>query len=210
MRFDLFQQAELFELFNDRFTGGETLHATVSSRNFTAAGVSHCAVGIEYFSFSADVAVEVHDVNHGQLVAFTDFIVVEVMRRGDFHTTGAFFHIRVFITEDRNAAVDDRQNDFFTDQIFVTRIFRVNGHAGITEHGFRTRGGDHQVIFALSGFRAVRQRITDMPHEAFDITVFHFQVRNCGVQFRVPVHQTFTAVNQVIFIQADKRLFYGS
>ena len=79
MRFDLFQQAELFELFDDSFTGGETLHATVSGRDFTAAGVSHFAVGIKHFGFGTDVAVEVHDVNHGQLVAFTDFIVIEVM-----------------------------------------------------------------------------------------------------------------------------------
>jgi hypothetical protein len=30
-------------------------------------------------------------------VAATDFIVVKIVRRGDFYTTGAFFHVGVFV-----------------------------------------------------------------------------------------------------------------
>ena len=139
----------------------------------------------------------------------TDFIVVEVMRRGDFHAAGAFFHVGVFVAHNRNTAVHQRQHHEFADQIFITRIFRVNGHAGIAQQGFRTGGRHHQVIFTVGGFCAVGQRIADVPHGAFRLAVFHFQVRDGGAQFRVPVDQALAAVNQVFFIQAHEDFFHG-
>ncbi|CCK17248.1 hypothetical protein BN136_3258 [Cronobacter universalis NCTC 9529] len=138
----------------------------------------------------------------------TDFIVVEVVRRGDFHAASAFFHIGVFVADDRDAAVNQRQHDILADQIFITRIFRVYGNAGIAQQGFRAGGGDHQVIFAVGGFRAVRQRIADMPHRAFRLAVFHFQVRDSGTQFRVPVYETLAAIDQIFFIKTDEHLFH--
>ncbi len=105
-----------------------------------------------------------------------NFIVVKVVRGGDFHAAGAFFHVGVFIAHNRNAAVNQRQHHEFTNQIFITRIFRVHGHAGIAQQSFWTRGSDDQVIFTVCGFRAVGQRIADMPHGAFRLAVFHFQV----------------------------------
>ena len=142
-------------------------------------------------------------------MTFPDFVVVKVVCRGDLHAAGAFFHVSVFIANDRNAAVDQRQNNEFADQIFITRIFRVNGYAGITQYGFRTSGSDDQVIFTVCGFRAVSQRIADVPHGAFRLAVFHFQVRNSGAQFRVPVDQTLATVDQIFFVQANKDFFHG-
>ena len=48
-----------------------------------------------------------------------------------------------------------------------------------------------------------------MPHGAFRLAVFHFQVRNSGAQFRVPVYQALATVNQVFFVQANKDFFHG-
>ena len=142
-------------------------------------------------------------------MTLTDFIVVKVVRRGDLHAAGAFFHIGVFIANDRNAAVNQRQDHEFADKVFIARIFRVNGHAGIAQHGLRSGGGDDQIIFTVSGFRAVGQRIADMPHRAFRLAVFHFQIGDSGAQFRVPVDQALAAVDQIFFIQADKDFFDG-
>ncbi len=137
-------------------------------------------------------------------MTLTNFIVVEVVRRCNFHTARAFFHVRVLIAHDRNATVNDRQNDFFTNKIFVTRIFWVNGNTGITQHGFWTCGGDHNVVFTFRRFNAISQRVAEVPHVAFHVFVFNFQIRNRGVQFWIPVHQTFTTVDQVIFVQTYK------
>ena len=209
VRFDLFEQAGFFKRRHHGFTRCKALKATELLWNVVAARVAFFTVGVEHFSGLADVAVERQDIDHRQAVTFPDFIVVKVVRRGDLHTTGAFFHIGVFIAQNGNATTDQRQNDLFADQVFVTRIFRVHCHAGITKYGFRTGGGDHQIIFAFSSFRAVSQRITQVPHGSFGLAVFDFEVRNRSAQFWIPVHQTFATVNQVFFVQTDKYFAYG-
>ena len=48
-----------------------------------------------------------------------------------------------------------------------------------------------------------------MPHGAFRLAVFHFQIGNRGAQFWIPVNQALAAVNQVFFVQADEDFFHG-
>ena len=48
-----------------------------------------------------------------------------------------------------------------------------------------------------------------MPEKAFLFLVFHFQIRNGGVQFRVPVHQAFAAVDQAFVVQPNKHFLHG-
>ena len=209
VRFDLFKQAERIDGCHHGFTRSETLQILEFRRDLCGVNVGLFAFGIVHLRAFADVAVKGQDVDHRQGVTFPDFIVVKVVRRSDFHAAGAFFHIGVFIADDRNAAVNQRQHHEFTDQIFITRIFRVNGHAGVAQQGFRTGGRHDQIIFTVSGFRAVGQRVADVPHRAFRLAVFHFQVGNRGTQFRIPVNQALAAVNQVFFVQTNKDFFYG-
>ena len=48
-------------------------------------------------------------------------------------------------------------------------------------------------------------RQVGMPHRTFRFAVFHFQVRDSGAQFRIPVYQAFATVNQVFFIQTNEK-----
>ena len=164
MWFDLFQQAHRVDGSNNRFTRSKAFQLLELGRDSIGVNVRLFAFGVVHFCGFANVAIKGQNIDHRQRMATTDFIVVKVVRRGDFHAAGAFFHIGVFIANDWNTAIDQRQNHEFADQIFVAWIFRVHGHAGIAEDGFRTGGGDHQVTFTVSGFRAVSQRIADMPH----------------------------------------------
>ncbi|STS87930.1 Uncharacterised protein [Klebsiella variicola] len=209
MRFDLFQQAEGVNRRNDGFTRREAFQflGTPPGSRWSRRRI-HCLCVVDFRAF-ADVAVKGQDVDHRQLMTTTHFVVVKVVRRGDLHAAGAFFHVGVFVAHDRDATVNQRQHHEFTNQVFVARIFRVNGHAGIAQQGFRTGGGDHQVIFTVSGFRAIGQRVADVPHGTFRFAVFHFEVGNGGAQFRVPVNQAFTAVDQIFFVQANKDFFHG-
>ncbi|ENZ84189.1 hypothetical protein D088_330002 [Salmonella enterica subsp. houtenae serovar 16:z4,z32:-- str. RKS3027] len=209
MRFNFFQQTQRIDSGNHRFTRGKAFQFLELSRDLVGIDVRLFAFSIEYFRAFANVAVKGQDVDHRQGVTTTDFIVVKVVRRSDFHAASAFFHVGVFIADNRNAAIHQRQDHKFANQVFITRIFRVYCHAGIAQQGFRTRRGDHQIIFTVGGFRAVGKRIADMPHRAFRLAVFHFQIRDSGAQFRVPVHQAFAAVDQIFFIQADKDFFHG-
>ncbi len=209
VRFDLVQQAQLIEGGNHRFTRREALQAAELGRDLVAVFGADFAQGIEHFRFLADVAVEGQDVDHRQVVAMAHFVVVEVVRRGDLHAAGAFFHVGVFVADDPDAAVDQRQNDLFADQVFIAWVFRVDRHAGIAQQGFRTGGGDHQVIFAVGGFRAVGQRVAQVPQvEPSRLAVFHFQVGNGGAQLRIPVHQALAAVDQAFFVQAHEDFFH--
>ena len=208
MWFNFFQQAECVNRSNDRFTCSKTLQFLELCRDFAGINVRFVTFGIEHLGAFTDIAVKGQDVDHRQGVTFTHFIVVKVVRRSDFHAAGAFFHVGVFVANDRNTTVNQRQNDIFANQIFVTRIFRVNGHAGIAQQGFRTSSRNHQIIFTICGFRAVSQRIADVPHRTFRFAVFHFQVRDSGAQFRIPVYQAFATVNQVFFIQTNENFFH--
>lgn len=46
--------------------------------------------------------VFVHDIDHLQLVTFSELIVVDVVSRRDFESTSAEFAIDVFVADDRN------------------------------------------------------------------------------------------------------------
>ncbi|MEI0274465.1 hypothetical protein R1N01_29205, partial [Klebsiella sp. 78128] len=44
-----------------------------------------------------------------------------------------------------------------------------------------------QLQAIYGGFRAIGQRVADVPHGTFRFAVFHFEVGNGGAQFRVPL-----------------------
>ena len=152
--------------------------------------------------------VQREDVDHWQVLTFTHFMVIEIVRRGDLHTTGAFFHVSMFVSYDRNTTAHQRQFDKLANQRLVTRIFRIHRHCGITQHGFRTRGRHDQVIFTFCSRLTIRQRIAQMPHVAFNFFVLNFQIRDRGVQFRIPVHQTLAAIDQILFIQTYEHFLH--
>ncbi len=208
MWLDLIQQARFIHGSDNRFTRGKALHTLKRRRDFIGAGGARFTVGVKHLGTAADIAVKGQDVDHRQLVTTTHFIVVEIVRRGDLHAAGAFFHIGVLITHDRNATIYQRQDQLFADQIFIAWIFRIDGNAGIAQQGFRAGGSDNQIIFAVCRGRAIRQRIADMPHRAFAFAVFYFQIGDSGAQFRVPVYQAFATVDQVLFIKAHKNFFH--
>ena len=86
----------------------------------------------------------------------------------------------------------------------ITFVFRIDGNGHVAQQRFRA-GGRHD-----NGFGGiVRQRIADVPHRALFFHAFHFQIRYCRTQNRIPVHQAFAAVNQALFIQTHKHFGYG-
>src|SRR5699024_2785572 len=95
----------------------------------------------------------------------------------------------------------------------ITGIVGMYGDGTVTEHGFRTRGGDGDVVAGFPqrdiavgvgfdvfvGF-AVGQRVLEVPHVAVAFTVFDFQIGDGGFQHRVPVHQPCAAIDQVLVV----------
>ena len=85
-------------------------------------------------------------------------------------------------------------------QIVITRVLRVDRNRGVAQHGFRTGSGDHYVTLAINS------RITDVPKMAVFLSGDDFQIGESGMQYRVPVHQPFAPVNQILMVKLDKNL----
>ena len=207
--FDLFQQAGSLEGGDDLLARLEAIQTGELRRNVRFDLFVDATVEVEYLSGGQHGGVLVEDVDQRQVVAFADFIVVEVVGRGDLHAAGAELGIAVVVGDDRDAPAQQRQFDEAADQRLVALVFRVHGHGGVAEHGFRAGGGDDQVVLAFSGFLAIGQRVAQVPQVAFLVVVFHFEVGDGGVELGVPVDQALAAIDQAVLVQAYEGFFHG-
>ena len=88
---------------------------------------------------------------------FADQKVVRVVRRCNLHAAGAFFHVGVFIGNDRNFAAYKRNDNLFADKMRITLVGGVDRHGCIAEQRFGT-GGRNDHIFV-----AVLDKVFDVP-----------------------------------------------
>ena len=144
------------------------------------------------------------------------------MRPGDFHRPRAKGRIGIFIGNDRDQTVTQRQLHHFAHNTRIARVAWVHRHRAIAQHGFGARGGDGDIVAHLSqgypafsvflnvfiGF-AARQNILEMPHVAVNFDILDFQVGDRGFKMRVPVDQPLAAIDQALVIHIDKNLDHG-
>ena len=121
-----------------------------------------------------ECCILVKNIQQLQLMAFAYLKVIEIMGRRDFYRPCAFFHIRIFIGNDRNSASSNRQHNLFAYQMGVARIFRMDGNRHIAKHGFRPGSGNGNNLIAIY------YRIMQLPHPPVNFALFHFQIRNGG------------------------------
>ena len=122
------------------------------------------------------------------------------MRRRDLHAAGAERLVHILVGDDRDFAVAQRQDQHLADEVGIALIGRINCNGGVAQHGFRAGGRNRQVT------SSVFQWIADVPHGAILFLGHHFQIGDGCTQDRIPVDQPFAAINQTLFIQADKHL----
>src|SRR5690606_19587646 len=163
------------------------VHAGVGDRQLGVELVVDAAVQVEHLGAGQHGGVLVEDVDQRQVVALAHFVVVEVVGRGDLHAAGAELAVDVLVGDDGNQAVDQRQQHVAADQVPVALVFRMHGHGGVAQHGFRASGGDHQVGQTLGGPGALGQRVAQVPEVALLVVALHLQVGDGGVQLGVPV-----------------------
>ncbi|MNE21521.1 hypothetical protein D3C80_1146880 [compost metagenome] len=146
------------------------------------------------------------------------------MSRRDLDRARALGGIGVVVGDDRHAAAGDRQGHELADQALVALILRVNRHAGVAQHGFGPGGGDDDeaarlelrgLAVLVEGDRMlighpVGQRIGEVPIGAVDLLLLDLQVRDGGLEMRVPVHQPLVAIDQPVLVQLDENLADGA
>ena len=95
-------------------------------------------------------------------MALTHFKIIEIMGGCDFHSTSAFFRIRIIITDNRNQPAHQRQNGLATDQMFEVFIIGMNGNGRIAQQGLRTGCGNaNECVAVVRIIRQSVQRIID-------------------------------------------------
>ena len=131
-------------------------------------------------------------------MARTDLKVVGVVSRGHLQGAGTGGQVHISVADDGNLTVHQRQDHGFGSQIRVAFIFRVNGHGGVAQHGFRTGGGhDHR-----SG--AVGKGIADVVEVAVQVFVLHLQVGQGRVAAAAPVDDVIPPVDQAFVVELDE------
>ena len=133
--------------------------------------------------------------------AFNNIKVVGVMRWCDFNDTCAFFHVRVFVCEDWDFAIDKRYRHSFTDDILVAFIFGIDNDCHIAEQGFWTCCCDFNIAWTIC------QRISDVVERTFDILVDNFDIWKRCAGCWIPVDDEFTTVDKAFFVKFNKNFF---
>ena len=110
----------------------------------------------------------------------------------------------MFVLDNRNAATGDRQYDFLANNALIALIRRMHRNRHISQHGFRTGGGDFDVVAAIVQGDAIGERIFEVPEMAGKGLLLNFQIGNRGFQLRVPIDQPLVAVKQAIVVKIDK------
>ncbi len=145
-----------------------------------------------------DCRVFVKDVVFRQIVPLADFVIVEIMRGRDLDASGSEFRIHVFVCDDRHAALDEGQDDLFSDQFLIPFILRMYGNGAVAEHRFRACRRNHEMTVARC------QRISQMPEMPRLLVVQHLEVGKNGVQDRIPVDEPIAAVDQPFVIKLNE------
>ena len=131
-------------------------------------------------------------------MALADDVVVEIVRRRNLERAAAEFGIHIVVGDHRNPPVRERQFHVLAYQVAIAFVVGVHGYCRVAEHGLWSRGRDYHVPFAI------RDGITNVPQEAVLFFGDHFQIGDCRVQYRVPVHQAFAAVDQSFVVKTHE------
>ena len=153
----------------------------------------HAAVGGGHFIVEG--GVRVHDVDQGQAMTLPDFVIVEVMRGRNLDAAAAEGGVDVGVADDGNFARGERQADAAADQMPIALIVGMHGNRGVAQHGLRPGGRDDQKTVAR------HQGIAQMPQAAVFFLCDHLEIRQRGLQHRVPIHHALAAINQAFLVQ---------
>ena len=157
-----------------------------------------------FASFFSHQAIHADNNNTGQFMTDTHFVVVGVVCRSNFYSTGTKFQIYIAISDDGDNAVSNGQTQMFANQMTITGVFRVNCYCGIAKHSFRTSGSDGQ-----EGTFFFNNRVLNVPQITCVILMFYFDITQSGVTVYAPVGNAGAFVNQAFFVQGAEYFTYS-
>ena len=130
--------------------------------------------------------------------------VVGIMGRRHLHRAGTEADLAVFVAHDGDLTIHQRQNALLAYEVLELLVLRVDGHAGIAQHGFGTGGGDDDIAAAIA------EGIADIPQMAGLFGVLHLGVGQGGQAMGAPVDDAASLIDQALLIQFAESLTDGA
>ena len=233
VRLDLHQQATRSHHLDDAAARDEAVGAVERERLGLRLGTGQEIL----VAGEQDARLAVEDIDDVELVALADLEIVEVMGRRDLDCARALLGIGIVVAEDRDDAADQRQHRLAADQMADRLVVGVNRDAGIAQHrlGPSGRDGDEGrgvvgvigraferiVEIVEMAIRIAAQGLVELGRVEFVLAAAlpferaglldlqNLEIRDRGLEFRVPIHQPLGAVDQALLVQPDEDLEDG-
>ena len=181
--FFIFKISAFSQIFNNKFSCSIRLKTSVFFRNI----VVHSSVRIK-------------KVDYFEVMALSNFPVVRVVSRGNLNHTSSKFFINIRIRNNRNFLVNQRQKNFFTNQVLIALIIRIYSNSRIAKESFRTSCSN------FNSSRTVGIVVINVIHCALSILMLNFIISQSRATARTPVYKILAFIHKSAFIQCNKNI----
>ncbi len=219
VRFDFFDKAERVKVLNHLGPRLKPVHAAIGSGHFIV-----------------QLTRIREDIDERQIMAASDFEVVEVVRGRDLHRARALLRIGVLVGDDGNLPANERKPDFCPrfEKRGIALVRGVHGHGRVAQHGLGPRRRDNDMI-RLVALHFLGQRVFEIIQVAVRVALHQFRkgggverflvlvlfgpsegaafldrddfkVGDRGLQLRVPVDKALVLVDQAGLVKLDEHL----
>ncbi len=146
---------------------------------------------------------------------FPHLKIIKIMRRRNLDRPRSVLRIRVFIRNDRNRPIRQRQLYQPPDNILIPFIFRIDRHRHISKNRLRPRRTYNnlalleiaRIIYHVFWLRYYF--IRDIPQFPIFVNMLHLNIRKRRLMLRAKVHQFLPPVDHPIIPHLLKRLIHS-
>ena len=150
-----------------------------------------------------ETAVVVDDIEDGQIVPQTDFVVMDIVGRGHLEAARTEVHLDVVVFDDGDLLVDKGDEHLLAMHPLVALVIGVDANRGVGHDGLRT-GCSHHYILVRGVAVTVGDEISHVVELARGILVDNLVVGDGCVAFRVPVDHAHTTVDPAFLVEIDE------
>ncbi len=182
------------------------LQALLGQRSLHGLARLFHGLALEAAALGVDAAVQVQDVDLGELVALARRKVVEVVGRRHLHGAGAEGHVHQDgVGDDGDLAIDEGVLQHLAVQVPVARIVGVNRDGGVAQHGLGSRRRDYEFGHPGAGI-GVGNRIRELVELALRLLVLDLEIAERGATIAAPVDEARRSVDEPVLVEPNEAL----
>ena len=150
-----------------------------------------------------EFAMVIYDFQHGQVVPEADFIVMNIVGRGNLKAAGTKIHLYIIVLNYRYLPVDERDKHLLALEPEVPFILRIDADCSIGHNGLRTGcSNDKELVRGIAV--AVGDVVSQVIEVALGVLVDNLVVTHGGEGLRIPVHHAHALVNPTLLVEVHK------